>query len=236
MKEAIICSTGDSAATTVGAGPSASTSTAPTQISRDAGVLPVGLPSSPFSAARSPSKRRHVKSPLHNARSPGHLLMRALLLSVDQEGVVPAHCVHQNRVLGLAVAVSPKAGPQPDPKPVQAQDLSTQEQRQSKLLKSSPEIKPVEVRMMSWTLQMRQMCPKAVCPCLTSPPPIMRIPANAKHTSLRRNNTDFAAWKDKLIKEGVKGIQERDSTVNDYTDGGKRRPKNPDPLGPLFPI
>ena len=31
------------------------------------------------------------------------------------------------------------------------------------------------------------------------------------------------------------GIQERDSTVNDYADGGKRRPKNPDTLGPPIP-
>ena len=48
----------------------------------------------------------------------------------------------------------------------------------------------------------------------------------------RKSDTDFAAWKDKLISEGVKGIQEQDSMVNDYTDSGKRKPKNPDPLGP----
>ena len=51
----------------------------------------------------------------------------------------------------------------------------------------------------------------------------------------RKSDTDFVAWKEKLISEGVKGIQERDSMVNDYTDGGKRKPKNPDPLGPPFP-
>ena len=52
----------------------------------------------------------------------------------------------------------------------------------------------------------------------------------------RKSDIDFAvAWKDKLISEGVKGIQEWDSMVNDYTDGGKRRPKIPDPLGPPFP-
>ena len=49
-----------------------------------------------------------------------------------------------------------------------------------------------------------------------------------------KSDTDFTAWKDKLIGEGVKGIQEQDSMVNDYTDGGKRKPKNPDPLGPPF--
>ena len=47
-----------------------------------------------------------------------------------------------------------------------------------------------------------------------------------------KSDTDFAVWKDKLICEGVTGIQEWDSMVNDYADGGKRRPKHPDPLGP----
>ena len=51
------------------------------------------------------------------------------------------------------------------------------------------------------------------------------------HELARKNDTDFLAWKDQLISEGVKGIQEWDSMVNDYTDR-KRRPKNPDPLGP----
>ena len=47
----------------------------------------------------------------------------------------------------------------------------------------------------------------------------------------RRSDTAFAAWKEKQISDGVKGIEERDQMVNDYTDG-KRKPKNPDPLGP----
>ena len=50
-----------------------------------------------------------------------------------------------------------------------------------------------------------------------------------------KSDIDFAAWKDILICEGVAGIQEQDSTVNDYADGGKRRPKNPDSVGPPFP-
>ena len=47
-----------------------------------------------------------------------------------------------------------------------------------------------------------------------------------------KSDTDFMAWKDKLICEGVMGIQEWDRMVNDYADGGKRRLKNPDSLGP----
>ena len=41
----------------------------------------------------------------------------------------------------------------------------------------------------------------------------------------------YAAWKEKQTSDGVKGIEEWDQMVNDYTDG-KRRPRNPDPLGP----
>ena len=48
----------------------------------------------------------------------------------------------------------------------------------------------------------------------------------------RKSDTDFVAWKDKLIRDGVTGIQERDRSVNDYADAGKRRPKNPDTIGP----
>ena len=63
----------------------------------------------------------------------------------------------------------------------------------------------------------------------------MRIPHKRKARELaRKSDTDFAAWKEKLISEGMKGIEEWDSMVNDYTDG-KRKPKNPDPLGPPFP-
>ena len=32
----------------------------------------------------------------------------------------------------------------------------------------------------------------------------------------RKNDTDFAAWKEKEINKGMKGIQERDKMVNDY--------------------
>ena len=46
-----------------------------------------------------------------------------------------------------------------------------------------------------------------------------------------RSDTTFAVWKEKQISEGIKGIGERDQMVNDYMDG-KRKPKNPDPLGP----
>ena len=46
-----------------------------------------------------------------------------------------------------------------------------------------------------------------------------------------RSDTAFTAWKEKQISDGMKGIEVQDQMVNDYTDG-KRKPKNPDPLGP----
>ena len=53
-------------------------------------------------------------------------------------------------------------GPQLDPKPAPVRDQSTCEQRQMEVSKSSREMRPVEARMMSWTLPMRQMYLKEV--------------------------------------------------------------------------
>ena len=64
LKEAILHSTGGSAATTIRTGPSTSTSTAPTQIGGDAKALPLeGLPSTSSSAVCSPSKHRCAQVP-----------------------------------------------------------------------------------------------------------------------------------------------------------------------------
>ena len=52
------------------------------------------------------------------------------------------------------------------------------------------------------------------------------------HKLTRKNNTDFAAWRDKLICDGVVGIQECDKAVHDYANPGKKKPKNPDKIGP----
>ena len=49
----------------------------------------------------------------------------------------------------------------------------------------------------------------------------------------RKSDTDFMAWKDKLISDRVTGLQEWDNVVNDYVGSRKRRPKNPDSFGLL---
>ena len=47
-----------------------------------------------------------------------------------------------------------------------------------------------------------------------------------------KNDTIFAAWRPKLIRNGVAGMQEWDKTVHDYADPGKKKVKNPDTIGP----
>ena len=40
-----------------------------------------------------------------------------------------------------------------------------------------------------------------------------------------KNDTNFAAWRDKLIRNGVVGIQEWDKIVHNYANPGKKKPK-----------
>ena len=70
LKEAILCSTGGSAAATVRTGLSTSTSTAPTQIGRDDEALPPeGLPSTSSSAVCSIQAQMPSPLLLHHSRS-----------------------------------------------------------------------------------------------------------------------------------------------------------------------
>ena len=84
---------------------------------------------------------------------------------------------------------------------------------------------------MSWTLPTRQMSHTGACPCLTSPL-TTRTLANARHVNSHAKMILTLLHGDKLIRDRVVGIQERDKTVIDYADPGKKRPKNPDTIGP----
>ena len=85
---------------------------------------------------------------------------------------------------------------------------------------------------MCWTLPMRQTYHKGVCLCLTSPLQMMRTLTNARHVSLPIRVILTSQHGGKLVHDRVTGIQEWDSMVNDYADAGKRKPKNPDTIGP----
>ena len=108
---------------------------------------------------------------------------------MDQGEVDRVHQVHQDRVPGLAVAASPRVGPQLGPKPVQARDQFTRLQRRPEVSRSSLGMKPVGASMMSHTLLTKRMCPKAVYLCSTSPLPMTRKLANAKRMTLHAEVT-----------------------------------------------
>ena len=158
--------------------------------------------------------------------------MRVRHQGADPGEVDRVHRVHRDRVPGPAVAAGPRVGPQLGPKPVQVLDQFARPQRQSEALRFSPGMKQVRASMTFHTPLMRQMCPRGVYLCSTFQPSDDDETRKCKARELaRRSDTAFAAWKEKQISDGVKGIEERDQMVNDYMDG-KRKPKNPDPLGP----
>ena len=138
----------------------------------------------------------------------------------------------RDQVPGLAVAASPKVGPQLGPKPVQVRNQFTQLQHRPGGVEvlSGDEASGGE-HDVSYSTDEADVSQGSI--------PLLNISAADDeetrkckvHDLVCRSDTDFAAWKEKQISEGMKGIEERDNMVNDYTDG-KRKPKNPDPTGP----
>ena len=191
LKEAIICSTRGGAVTTSRADPPTSTSTAPAQVSKDAQTLPLHDPPPSSSSAACFPPNTNVQNPLlHSDRNPAPATrMRVRHRGADQGEVDRVLQVHQDRVPGLAVAVSPRVGPQLGPKPVQAHDQFTRLQHWPEVLRSSLGMKPVGLSMMFHILLMRQMCPKTVYLCSTSPLLTTTRLANAKHVNLHAEVT-----------------------------------------------
>ena len=150
----------------------------------------------------------------------------------DQGEVDRVDRVHQNRVPGLAVAANPRVGPQLGLKPVQARDQFTWLPHQPEVLRFCLGMKPVGASTMFHTDE-ADVSQVSI--------PLLDISATDDEETRKhkvwdlacRSDTDFAAWKEKQISEGIKGTEERDNMMNDYMDG-KRKPKNPDSLGPLI--
>ena len=107
-----------------------------------------------------------------------------------------ARLTHRALVPVRAATVGPAMGPQQDPKPVETRDLSTREQYQVEVLKSSLQMRPVEARRMSWTLPTRQTYHKGACLCLTSLLQMTRTLANARRTNLPAKVT-LTSWRGK---------------------------------------
>ena len=133
----------------------------------------------------------NVQNPLlHSNRNPAPPpQMRVQHQGADQGQVDRVLQVHRDRVPGLAVAASPRAGPQPGLKPVQAHDQFTRLQRLPEELRSSLGMKPVGPSTIFHILPTRQMCPKAVYLCSTSLLPTTTKLANTKRVTLHAEVT-----------------------------------------------
>ena len=236
LKEAIIRSTGGGAAATAGAGPSASTSTAPIQILGDAETLPLGgLPTSSSSTVHSPSKHKRAKSP-----SPQHSQSGSSSSGESSASERGSRGSHSSSSSSLGLDSGSGSGSE-------SQGGSPARSKASAATRSvhsgAASVGSVEVLSGDEASEGEDDVLDSANEADVSQGSMSLLDISATDDEETRkskacdlahkSDTDFAAWKDKLISEGVKGIHERDNTVNDYTDGGKRRrPKNPDPLGP----
>ena len=233
MKEAIIHSTRGGAATTARADPPASTSTAPAQVLEDAETLPLHdpPPSSP-STACSPSKRKHAKSTSpHRSQS-----------SASSDESLASGC----RSRGSQSSSSSSSGS--SSRSGSGSESQSGSPSRSKASAGTQSVHLVAasaggVEILSWDEasgvkhDVSYSTDKA--DVSQGSIPLLNISAAADdetrkckaHDLARRSDTNFTAWKEQQISKGVKGIEEWDNVVNDYTVG-KRKPKNPDSLGP----
>ena len=239
LKETIIRSTGGGAASTVRAAPSASTSAAPTQIERDAEALPLdGLPLTSSSAVHSPSKCRCAKSlSLQRSQSDYSSSDKG---SASKHGSKGSHSssLSSSGLDSGSGSGSESQGGSPARSKASAGARSVHSQTASV---GSVEVLSGDEASGGEDDVLDSANKAGVSKGSMSLLDISATDDEDTHKCkpcelARKSDINFAAWKDKLISEGVKGIQEWDSMVNDYTDGGKRRPKNPDPLGPPPPI
>ena len=179
-----------------------------------------------------PPSANTLDPPLHSNRNLAPPLAGAQHQDADPGEAAQVHWVCRVRVLDLVVAVGPGVGPRLGLKPVRVLDQFARLQRRSEALRFSLGIKQVRASTMCHTPLTKQMCPRGAYLCSTFQPLTTMKLANAKHVTMRTEVTRLMPHgKEKQTSDGIKGIEERDQMVNDYTDG-KRRPKNPDPLGP----
>ena len=130
------------------------------------------------------------------------------------------------------MAVGPRVGPQLGPKPVRVLDQFAQLAASARSVEVLSGDEASEGKHdVSYSTDEADVSQGSI--------PLLDISASdddetRKHKArevARRSDTAFATWKEKQINDGIKGIEEWDQMVNDYTDR-KRKSKNPDPLGP----
>ena len=232
LKEAIIQSTRGGVVSRVRAGPSASTSTAPTQIERDADAPPLTSSSS----VCFPSKHRCAKSPsLQHSQSDsssdeesasGHGSRGSRSSSSSSSGSSSESGNGSGSRKGSPARSEASAGARSAGSQtasigsieVLSGDEASGDNDDNHALYSANEADVSQCCMSLLDISVSD--DEDTCKCKV-------------RKLARKSDTDFAAWKEKLISNGTTGLQEWDNVVNDYADGAKRKPKNPHFFGPL---
>ena len=232
LKEAIIQSTRGGTVPRASAGLSASTSTEPTQIEKDANAPPLTF----SSAVRSPSKCRHTKSP-----SPQHSQSDS---SSDKESA-SGHKSKCSRSSSSSSSGSSSESGSGSGSCKGSPTISEASADARSVHSRSASIGSVEVLSGEEARGGDDDDDDALYSAnegdvSQGSMPLLDISVSddedthkwKAHELARKSDTDFMAWKDKLISDRTTGLQERDNVVNDYADGGKRKPKNPNFFGP----
>ena len=237
LKEAILCSTRGGLVSKARVIPPASTSTAPVQVLKNAETLPLQcLPPSPPPVAHSPSKRKCARSPSPQ-RSPSGASSSSGS-SASGHGSRGSQSSSSSS-LGLSSRSGSGNGSQSGSPARSEASAGTQSVRSAAASVGSVEVLSGDEASegehdASYSTDEADVSQGSI--------PLIDISAldddeTRKRRACdlaRRSDTAFIVWKEKQISEGIKGIGEWDQMVNNYMDG-KRKPKNPDPLGPPLP-
>ena len=229
LREAIIQSTRGGTVSTMRGGPPASTSTAPSQVERDT-VAP-SLPSS--SAVHSPSKCKHAQSP-----SPQHSQSGSSSEdSASERGSRGSHSSSSSSSGSSSGSGSGSGSCEGSPARSEA-SVGTRSARSQTVLIASVKVLSGDEASgdddddASYSANEADVSQGSMS--------LLDISvSNDEDTHKRKvrelahkSDTNFTVWKDKLISDGMTGLQEWDNVVNDYADSGKRKSKNPDSFGP----
>ena len=213
------------------AGPSASTFTAPSQVKKDTGAPP--LPSS--SAVRSPSKRKRTQSP-----SPQHSQSGSFSEdSASERGSRGSHSSSSSSLGSSSGSGSGSGSHEGSPARSEASVGARSARSQTASIASVEVLSGDEASGdddddddASYSANEADVSQGSMSLLDIS---VSNNEDTRKHKVrelARKSDTNFMAWKDKLISDRVTGLQEWDNVVNDYADSGKRKPKNPDSFGP----
>ena len=229
LREAIIQSTGSGVVSTARAGPSASTSTAPSQIEKDAGASL--LPSS--SVVCSPSKCRHTQSPSLQHSQSGSSSDEDLSSEHGSKGSHSSSSSSSGSSSESGSGSGSREGSPARSEPsvdmgsahsqtvsitsieVLSGDEAIGDDDDASYSANEADVSQGSMSLLDISISDNEDTGKC------------KVREHA-----HKSDTDYAAWKDKRISDGTTGFQEHDNVVNDYADSGKRKPKNPDPFGP----